>query len=202
MKQLKVQNSARGSLQIGVPYRAKVERKQNTLLEERANLKSEGNVVQQKEFPTLTWEDFQAPPDHSSRFYAHTYWKISYSYSVVIKGSKACVNLNAKCLFEKNRAWVKCEHKSQELLEHEQGHYYIGCLCALMFKKRIRAASFTKANYQDEIKRIFKQTLQEYLTIEKRYDEETHHFKIRDIQEKCDKHTIRKNNELRPYWWI
>lgn len=45
-------------------------------------------------------------------------------------------------------SWVR--HESDWLLSHEQGHYLIGCLCALEFKKLAMMENFTP-NYKTEI---------------------------------------------------
>ena len=156
----------------------------------------------EKEFPKLTWLDFRARPKQDSHFYAHSYWIVSYSYSVVIRGNQAKVNMNAKCVFEKDRSWAKPELKSKELLEHEQGHYYIGCLCALNLKKKINSTTFTKVNYKNELQRIYRENMDEFLAMEKRYDEETHHFLDQEVQKKWDKLLNKNINELKKYWWI
>jgi len=157
-----------------------------------------------REFPKLTWEDFKGKPKEGSWFLAHSYWKIVYSYNVKNNGDHVKISVNAKCVFEKERAWVKCDCKSERLLEHEQGHYYIGCLCALVFQKRVREAIFTvgKENYQAELRNIFVKTFNEYLTLEKKYDEETRHYMDQEVQAVWDKKIIAQINELRQYWWI
>lgn len=43
------------------------------------------------------------------------------------------LTINAWCSLN-NKSWVK--NKWDRLLEHETGHYLIGCLCALEFKVR------------------------------------------------------------------
>jgi hypothetical protein len=66
------------------------------------------------------------------------------------------------------------KQKSQALLLHEQGHYIIGCLCALEFERRCHQTKFTD-NYKKEVPRLFFATLKEFSLIEKRYDKETNH---------------------------
>ena len=158
----------------------------------------------QKEFPKLVWEDFKGKPKEGSWFLAHSYWKIVYSYNVKNNQDHVKISVNAKCIFEKERAWVKSDAKSQTLLEHEQGHYYIGCLCALVFQKRVQEAIFSigKENYQVELRNIFQKTFCEYLNLEKKYDEETKHYMDQEMQADWDKKIITQINDLRQYWWI
>jgi len=156
----------------------------------------------QKEFPKLSWADFKGNPKEGSWFLAHSYWKVVYSYTVKTNDDHVKISVNAKCVFEKDRAWVKCDAKCQKLLEHEQGHYYIGCLCALVFQKRVKDAIFTKENYHKELREIFQKTFHEYLNLEKKYDEETRHYLDQEAQENWDQNIMKQINELRPYWWI
>ena len=163
----------------------------------RTKLKTE---PKKSEFPKLTWDDFRAKPNMESKYFAYSYWKIVYSYKATIAGSRATISAQAKCIFEKDRAWVKEEKKTQELLEHEQGHYYIGCLCALTFKKRVKSTTFSKDNYVIELKKLFKDTLHEFLQLEKLYDEETCHFYNQEKQKIWDRDLNRKMKNLFLYW--
>ena len=106
--------------------------------------------ISHAQLPELGWEDFQGTPDSQSSYYAHSYWKVTCSYSVLTSGKKTKLSANAKCEFEKEKAWVRPERKTQKLLEHEQGHYHIGCLCAMTLKKRVKKANLTKTNYKNE----------------------------------------------------
>lgn len=81
----------------------------------------------------LDWTDFSSEPDPTMSFSAHVYWHVNYSYTTinnngVIRVRTVIANVNVS-----NKSWVK--KKSDWLLSHEQGHYLIGCLCALEFKR-------------------------------------------------------------------
>jgi len=164
------------------------------------NCKSVQSNLAQTNFPKLTWADFSAQPDKNSRFHAYSYWKINYSYTYTISSEKVLVNVKTKCIFEKERSWVKPEFMTQELLEHEQGHYYIGCLCALAFKKRVKEAVLSKTTFKSKIKEIFDQTLEEFLKLEEIYDQETCHFYNQEKQKIWDKKLDRKIQNLVFYW--
>jgi len=164
------------------------------------NCKSAQLNIDRFNFPKLTWADFNAKPNQESRFYAYSYWKITYSYTSTVSSNKVSVNINARCIFEKDRSWVKPEFMTQELLEHKQGHYYIGCLCALAFKKRVKEAILSKSTYKSQIKQIFNETLKEFLKLEKLYDEETCHFYNQEKQKIWDRDLNRKMKNLFLYW--
>lgn len=126
-------------------------------------------------FPKISWEDFKGQPLENSWFLAVIYWYVNYDIIVKEISPKFKVEVCAKCFMNKNKSWVK-HHEYEELLEHEQGHYNIGCLCALMFEKRVKKTQFLKETYKEEIKKIFSDTMREYCEMEKLYDHETYHM--------------------------
>lgn len=73
-----------------------------------------------------------------------------------------------------NKSWVRHQHSL--LLDHERGHYLLGCLCALEFKKRVEDRYYTENTVKRDIWLIFKKTLDEFLEIEIQYDLETEHY--------------------------
>jgi len=156
---------------------------------------------QDYQFPKPIWEDFKGAPKKGSKFFAESYWNVNYTYQARISGDRVILTAQAKCVFNKEKSWVKPEKKSEVLLEHEQGHYYIGCLCAMNFNKRVQETTFSKENYKKEIQDLFNQTLQEYLQLEKLYDEETCHCLDRDQQILWDKKFDTGIVALRDFWW-
>jgi len=152
-------------------------------------------------FPKLSWEDFHAVPEKGSNFYAYSYWNVYYNYEVKISDGRARITMHAKCLFDNKRSWVKEDRKSQDLLEHEQGHYYIGCLCALTFKKKANSMTFSAKNYKSEVRRLFDETLEEFIKIEKLYDTETDHYCDRPQQKRWDQSLFKQIEDLKTFWW-
>jgi hypothetical protein len=53
-----------------------------------------------------------------------------------------------------------------------KGHYYIGLICALEFKKKVQDFTFTE-NYKNEISSIFNTNLKDHLEMERQYDIES-----------------------------
>lgn len=148
----------------------------------------------------LGWHDFCGCVDPNSRFHAHTYWKIRYTYTVKCYSQRALIDVDLRCFFDKKTSWTKPEFQSDELLNHEQGHYNIGCLCALTFKKRVQETVFSPNNYRNELTQLFRTTLDEFLEFEKRYDAETDHFKNKAQQKEWDDMITQRINELSCYW--
>ncbi|KAL4479914.1 hypothetical protein ABPG74_020430 [Tetrahymena malaccensis] len=128
----------------------------------------------------VQWSDFPGKADPEMSFWAHIYWFINYNYQVEQRQSVKnryldfkvrSINVSVKI---SNKSWVR--KQTDYLLSHEQGHYLIGCLCALDFKQQVLKKRYT-ANYSNEINQIFNQTLKQYSNMEIQYDEETNHSK-------------------------
>ncbi|HVF80918.1 MAG TPA: DUF922 domain-containing protein [Flavisolibacter sp.] len=134
----------------------------------------------------LVWADFTGSPDNSSPYFAYTYWSSKFSFSgarfngdvAIIDGFECTLQLNPQ------ESWVKPGKQSEELLKHEQGHFNVGLLYIKDVVKKIKAASFTRANYQAEIKAILNEAHKKYVEMGNRYDEETAHSSNREQQGK------------------
>jgi len=100
------------------------------------------------------------------------------------------------------QSWVKWdtprENEKDQLLNHEQGHYSMGVLCALEFKKAVEQSSFT-ADYPAELNRIFSSVLKKYQDMEKLYDLETRGMYDRANQPAWDARLGRMIDELWRY---
>lgn len=153
-----------------------------------------------KLIPSINWDDFAADPAEGSYWLAYTIWYVKYSYSITYSKGKNVINLKSECVLNKSKSWVKV--KSERLLDHERGHYLIGWACALDFKRRVLATDFsnsTRVAIDTEIKRIFKETMSEYVKWEKLYDDETDHYLDRENQKYWDLMIWDKLEGLRMY---
>lgn len=147
--------------------------------------------------PRITWDDFSAPPDRRSPWAAHTYWDIRYKYRVSFIRDRPFVQISSRCRLNSETSWVK--RKDDKLFVHERGHYFIGWICALEFKKRVLEAKLSPYNYANEIEKIFKSTLEEHLRWEVLYDQETEHYKNVSNQLKWNQRIAQKLYQLREY---
>jgi len=138
----------------------------------------------------LTWADFQGVPEAGSPYDAYTYWFVHYRYDAPKRdgdGYRIEVQVWNRL---GERSWVKPQAQpgayGAELLNHEQGHYTLGVLCALAFKKAVSARVFSQ-DYPAEIKALFDQVLKTHLELEKAYDAETRHMRNRAAQGAWDR---------------
>ncbi len=114
----------------------------------------------------MTWQDFKGEPVDSQPWSAHTYWRISYSYE---EGQQLRPAIQVEL---SGKSWVRPHRKCYHLLNHERGHYLIGCLCALEFLRRLHREDYLS---ELQVGEVFTRTLKEYLELEVRYDNETQH---------------------------
>lgn len=108
--------------------------------------------------------------------------------------------MRATCDFQESRSWVKPGTQSPQLLQHEQGHYYLGSLCALRFLKRIAETTFTRTDYQAKISQIWTQTYNELIAEEINYDIETDHYFNWEQQVIWSQRLENEINSLQSYW--
>jgi hypothetical protein len=166
----------------------------NNISKENIAPKQEIIIKPPPSFPQLTWDDFQGAPIENSWFLAQIYWGISYTTKVKETNSSFKVEVNPHCYINRARSWVKTEYEN--LLEHEQGHFNIGHLCALTFKKRVLFTRFDQKNYKQEVQKMFDETMREFCEMERRYDKETCHMLDTDMQMKWEEDLMENLKEL------
>ena len=146
----------------------------------------------------LTWADFRGEPEAESPYDAYTYWSVHYSYDAPTRdGDGYRVSPRVWNQLD-GRSWVKPRVKeapvSTALLDHEQGHYTLGVLCALEFKKLASTRRFGK-HYHAELRDLFDQVLKKFLDLEQRYDAETRHMWDRAAQREWNQRLARMVSE-------
>jgi len=158
-------------------------------------------VLPDTTFYNITWSEYHAKPNPNLTFWAYTIWNVPYTYEEYDDGEKVTIVVDVKCELNKKTSWVISEYESDELLKHENGHFRIGSLFALNFKKAVQETVFSIDNYHQEVDDLYNSMIGYYLAMEVRYDIETVHFWNRTVQHKWDIELITQINELQEYWW-
>lgn len=113
----------------------------------------------------LKWADFKGQVNDMMPWSAHIYWWIEYKV-LDYKKKKLHIQLHIN-----PKSWVRHDKKSDHLLNHEQGHYLLGAICALEFLRRVDSKkAFYQGSFDDLTLQTFERTMKEYLEIEKKYD--------------------------------
>ena len=132
----------------------------------------------------LTWQDFKAKPKPEIDAVALTVSGLSFSYSLAQKNNgdytyETFVEAN----FYPEKSWVKEKDSTKYILSHEQLHFDITELYARKFRKRISETEFTK-NIRSELSVINDDINNELELIQDKYDTETNHSIIPEMQKK------------------
>src|SRR5664279_2455488 len=95
----------------------------------------------------LTWNDFHGAPNWKAPYEAFTYWSVHFSYQNPQTGAKGTRYQFRVWNQLDARSWVKLDELSEpfqkEMLNHEQGHYDLGLVCALLFYRSVNAREFS-----------------------------------------------------------
>ena len=124
----------------------------------------------------LTWSDYKASPDRNSDAAASTTTYLMVSYS--IRNSDFSFRIESK--FSRTRSWGL--HKTPYILAHEQGHFDIAEIFARKFYKDLKEYKFNKRTYQQDLKKIYQDILDEKEIMQNNYDRETNHSINRENQ--------------------
>lgn len=138
------------------------------------------------QYRLLTWQDFSGNPDKQSEHAANTAWTINYSYtgldfngdSAKLKGLLIVLTLDAA------QSWKKAGRETSDLLKHEQGHFDVGVLCLKALVEQMTNSSFDRRHAGPKAQDMFSKILTTYTEMNRQYDQETNHSKIKEVQEK------------------
>jgi Bacterial protein of unknown function (DUF922) len=130
----------------------------------------------------VEWADFSGKIDNASVWDSVTNWTTVYSFSAPsFQGNSAFVNITVR-LFLKSDSWVKPNKKSQKLLEHEQGHFKIGRICADEIESTVNSTAFDRTGYHQQIDKLYWEIIAKYQTMNAKYEKDTNHSKNRQQQ--------------------
>ncbi len=125
----------------------------------------------------LKWADFTGKVDKKSTFNAFTSYKYKTNFGgIQAKGDSIIINgFEVTLELDQPNSWAKTEKVTDELLEHEQGHFNLGILTMKEIIERVNQSKFTKDNFQNSIQKIMNEVSLKYREMGVKYDEETNH---------------------------
>ncbi|MDP9954780.1 hypothetical protein J2X97_000417 [Epilithonimonas hungarica] len=130
------------------------------------------------EYRKLVWTDFESQTKpNTSQAAATTYCGISY---LLNSSTKKFTNKQVKIesFFIPSKSWAHPEHKTDNVLMHEQSHFDIAELFARRFRKVISDKTLDVKSLQKYYERIY----DDYKDYQKDYETVTNHGRIRDKQ--------------------
>ncbi len=141
--------------------------------------KSLGKEIKSRE---LEWSDFVGAVDRDSPWNSYTDWTTMYRFSAPTNdGTGVRVRISVQ-LYLKPTSWVRADKKSDELLEHERGHFNIGRICSIQIEMAVDATPFSPVNYPKQIDDVYWQVSAKCKEFERQYDIDTKHYNDREQQ--------------------
>lgn len=153
----------------------------------------------------LEWTDFTGKPDYSASWASAIYWRVfyttdsTYTYGLPGEEGEAYIEPNLKVWYAiDERSWVKPRHKTDVILNHEQGHLNIAQMCALDFQKTVKLMKPIKRfNWKWKIDSTYYSILGKCQQVQNMYDVETDHGLNQKKQLVWDKKIVELINKLR-----
>ncbi len=121
----------------------------------------------------LSWPDFKGQPDASSAAAAVTESGFGYKLSMSSSRGKTAINIIVYCYFDKNKSWVKKRMNTDYALLHEQHHFDVTYINALLFVQKLKAAKFNKSNCSTLSAKIHDDCFKALNKMQNEYDGET-----------------------------
>jgi len=115
----------------------------------------------------LTWDDYLAKPSSLTDAAAITSTALGVEYHL----KNNTLTYTITCRFSKTSSWGR--HKTDYILQHEQGHFDITELFARKLAKELKEYKFDPRKYQDDVSKIYKKLMDEKEEYQTKYDKET-----------------------------
>ncbi|MEO6720187.1 MAG: DUF922 domain-containing protein [Ferruginibacter sp.] len=144
--------------------------------------KSNSNNINYQPGALLSWSDFKGRPVEGSDAAAITSAGFGVKLSFKRLGNTAELLIAVNCSFSKKDSWVKPNHKTSYILNHEQRHFDVAFIHTLRFIERLQNAKYTAANYPSVIEKIYKETALEMAQMQNEYDSQSDHSRNTDRQ--------------------
>lgn len=121
----------------------------------------------------LSIPDFKGTPETGNDAVAITSSGFAFKAGFKNSNGKAVMNIGVYCNFDKNNSWMKASGKNEYILSHEQLHFDISYLSAMLFMNELKQTNFTVKNYAALLEKIYNDSVKKLEAVQQQYDEET-----------------------------
>lgn len=142
----------------------------------------------------ITWNDFRGPAPQKSPYGSELSYKISIETKNIGIDS---VILYVNTLMVLNTSWTITDSSWQ--LNHEQKHFDLVEVYSRKLRKACAEKKFMKSQLLIGLKKLYDEHKMNTLLQQRRYDRETNHSLISDVQVKWDKEIERELSALEAY---
>jgi hypothetical protein len=144
----------------------------------------------------LTWQNFHGKMRKNEPFDAVTVSAISSQFS----GSNNQLTFDVKAVFLPNDSKKKPKKQSNELLEHEQGHFDITEIFARKLRQTLQNKKFKKYDLiQKEVNKAYNKNNLAWEKMQNQYDKDTDHSKNQTEQKEWNTKIQNTLTELRDF---
>ncbi len=144
----------------------------------------------------LKWDDFKGKPDPKFKGDALT----SSGIKLTLDNDSGKSYVEILTFFDRKKSWVKKNKNTDYLLNHEQKHFDLTEVYALMLMREIADYKFSSGrNKYKEINKLYAKIYKQLMKEQNNYDKETNHSKIKEKQEAWDKKIEGELGELIKY---
>lgn len=126
-------------------------------------------------------------------YIAYTAHRTLHQYRATQKGSQFSLVFKVGVSVDEQQSTVDLrkfasldEEGKKNLLNHEQGHSDLAVIYGRILYQNLAKKTYSVKNYQNEVKKIYDDTLKELAQVHARYDMETSHGEESELQEKWD----------------
>ena len=130
----------------------------------------------------LVWNDFKGAPQTIGRVAATTMSGFGYKASSRTTNGKDEINISIYCYFSKPKSWVKPDKKTDYILSHEQHHFDISYLVAVMFAEKVKQQELTFRNVNTILPKIYQECTELLGKMQDEYDGQTQNGQLQDEQ--------------------
>jgi hypothetical protein len=130
----------------------------------------------------LIWKDFKGKPEERSDAIAITFSGFGFLAGMQSKNGKTNIAITVYCYFSKQNSWIKPGKESAYALTHEQHHFDVTYIVACLFFQKLKAAKFTRNNYDAVLDKIYTESQQLLQQMQNDYDGQTKNGQLKNIQ--------------------
>ena len=153
----------------------------------RSPLFAQSDLLIYSEHPELSWADFQGPSNDNTENWAETRSGVKYSYNALSRDGKLELTFEVYSYFDRTKSWTKVDEGEKALLGHELLHFKISELSARKLRKSFAEFEYTR-NFQEEVKALFRQSIEDRKAMQSRYDQESDHSRYPSEQARWERH--------------
>ncbi|MDR2963005.1 MAG: DUF922 domain-containing protein [Bacteroidales bacterium] len=143
----------------------------------------------------LAWTDFKAKAPASSPNSAMSMVGVESAF----ESDHAIALIDIVSVFYPAQSWAKMQDTSQNLLQHEQGHFDIVEIFARKFRKKLLETNLTSKNIQQKYEQFFASMNTEKDKFQELYDKETNFSRNKEKQAQWNARIAQELTDLEQY---